>query len=63
MVAIIKNKAYGSDSSFSHISVQHDEIYLWLNFRFNLLSRVGIIALFRCLIVTFHVISFNNLLL
>ena len=50
----------GSDSIFSHISpklldwpnsdmfesVQHDKIYLWSSFHLNLLSYVGVIALF-----------------
>ena len=41
--------------------VKHDEIYRWLNFRFNLISHVGIIACFRHIFVMCNVISFKNL--
>ena len=56
MVTITKNRSYRSENSFSHIlpsgkNVQHDEIYLWSNFHFNLFSHVGVIALFDIFLI------------
>ena len=74
---LLKIEHRGSENSFLHISskqivlaystrsksVHHDEIYLRLNFHFNLLSHVGVIASFQSFFAIFNVISFKNLLL
>ena len=50
-------------NSDSGKTVQHDKIYQWSNIGFNLLSHVGIIALFQGLFAIFNIISFKNLFL
>ena len=68
MATVTENRTLGLDSRFLHISpkrlgltklgwgksIQHDEIYLWSNFGENLLTYVGVIALFGPLLKIEH---------
>ena len=59
----LQNRLVQPDSDMGGKSVQHDEIYLWSNFHVNMLSHVGVIALFQLFFAILNVISFKNLLL
>ena len=56
-------KAFGLANSAMGKSVQYGEINLCSNFRFNLLSLIGVITLFQHFFPIFNVFLFKNLIL